>query len=271
MAIPTTLALLGLPQELRDRIYDYALNAEHNHNTAPPADRGYRQAQVGPWTLNFDTQPPQATYLSLLRCNRQLYQEVTKYLAHNDPQTDITAELDLHAKFPDMTTEWKCVPRCPSQAAQDLHISLNMLNLLDREFKAQDYHTVLLKPLFEIIKYYVFKGPYFARSQPLRQRLKLGTVIITVIAATPVDGVVHRYPGLGGGLELLFRRLQSGVGCLAGSGLLEGTVGALGIHSDGQPNPYRYEVQSHKYQEVNRISLARAGIRWDLFSGHMNA
>ncbi|KAK0248655.1 hypothetical protein LTR12_010566 [Friedmanniomyces endolithicus] len=253
MAIQSTLALLGLPQELRDRIYDYAINAEHDHNTAPPADRGHRQAQAGPWTLKFDTQPPQATYLSLLRCNRQLYQEVKKYLAHNDPQTDVTAELDLHAKFPDMTAEWKCVPRCPSQAAQDLHISLNMRNLLDREFKAQDAHTLLLKPLFEILKCYVFKGPYFARSQPLHRSLELGTV--------------HH----GDYCDTGRWRLQSGVGCLAGSGLLEGAVGALEIHSDGQPNPYRYEVQSHKYQEVNRTSLARAGIRWDLFRGHMNA
>ncbi|KAK1815187.1 hypothetical protein LTR12_010446 [Friedmanniomyces endolithicus] len=241
MATPKTPAFLGLPQELRDCIYDYALQAEHPKTSSSVSNRAYKEVQAGVWTLNFDKQPPCATYLSLLRCNQQLYRELTAYLANDALQSDVAAKLDVRTMYPDMLTAWTRIPRPPTQAAQDLHIAVRMRNLFDPGLYTRQRPTILLQPLFEILRCYSFKGPYFARAQRLRQPLKLRTVRFTLTSAIPLEKLVHVYGSPAAQLEALFRKLGELIARLARSGLLVGAVAAM----------------------EDYVFFANAGFRWD--------
>jgi len=159
MSNPPPCSLLGLPQELRDGIYEYALNAESGPACSSTTwiDRtvSHKQAHCAGWTIHFDRQCPRATYLSLVRCNRQLWREITSLLEYPaTPQgtARLTATFAPHTRS--ISTEWTCIPRSPSQL-QDLFISVNVRNLFDPSLSTPHQHDVLLRPVFEILRRYV--------------------------------------------------------------------------------------------------------------------
>ncbi|KAK0253036.1 hypothetical protein LTS09_011946 [Friedmanniomyces endolithicus] len=251
-----------IPQELRDCIYDYALQAEHPETLSSVSNRACKEAQAGVWTLNFDKLPPCATYLSLLRCNQQLYREITAYLANDARRSDVAAKLDVRATYPHMLTAWTRIPRPPTQAAQDLHIAVRMRSLFDPGLYTRQRPTILLQPLFEILRCYSLRGPYFARAQRLRQPLKLRTVRLTLSSAIPFENLVHVYGSPAAQLEALFRKLGELIARLARSGLLVGTVAAMEVCLEGQ-DTLRVPVTSNIFDEQDYVFFANAGFRWD--------
>ncbi|TKA82521.1 hypothetical protein B0A55_01233 [Friedmanniomyces simplex] len=259
MATPPTPTFLGLPQELRDCIYDYALHAEHRNPAVSQA-----ALPCAAWTIHFNKHHPQATFLSLTQCNRQLWREITAYLAHQARPTDVPAKLNIHTAYPDMTTQWSCIPRPPTtqQAAQDLLIRIKMRKLFEPALSTPHQHDVLLRPLFDILRRFIFRGPHSARARPLRQPLRLRTVRVELISAIPFEELVYVYGSPAVQLEVLFGHLKALVARLARSGLLNGAVAALEVCLDGQKTD-QIPVTSDSWDERDHVFFANAGFRWD--------
>ncbi|KAK4889722.1 hypothetical protein LTR27_011523 [Elasticomyces elasticus] len=262
MAAPRQCTLLGLPPELRDQILDYALSSELGTKGVPLPEGAAvtKQAQCLAWTINFDRHCPLATYLSLMRCNGQLWREVTAYLLQDSTQT-IPAKVTIHTGYPDMVAEWTCIPQPPA-LVQDLDISVKLRNLFDPALSTPHQHNVLLRPLYEIIRRYIMKGPHFAREPLLRTPLKLRTVRITMSSAIPLEDLIYVYGSPAVQIAVLCGHLKGLLARLARSGIMMGAVEALELGVEGEKME-RFPVTMNIWDEQDYVFFNDAGFRWD--------
>ncbi|EMC96157.1 hypothetical protein BAUCODRAFT_147805 [Baudoinia panamericana UAMH 10762] len=261
MQLASTPAFLTLPKELRDSIYEYALDGNTQVHVVPTTTE---RTQCTAWRLHHSTTPPVATYLSLLRCCRETYREVTALLNRASLPASTTV-LQLHAAYPDMQTAFLRIPR-PPERLHDLHIDLKLGNMWDPVFNTPGQQEVLMRPLFEILKRYCHYGPHMGRNQPLITPLKLDVVQIVVSSAITLSELDFVFDSPRSRLAMLFGRFKNLLMKLARSGILFDAIHAFEVRLradlfDG--DWHRMPVTSNMWDEQDYVFYHNAGFSWD--------
>lgn len=258
MAHPTACPSLSLPQELRDGIYEFALNTADGHVQDLRELPSASTCRSAGWTLHLGDRAPTATFLSLMLCCRQLRVEVGQFLRQCQGQ----AKLQIHASYPDMKTEWSFIQTPPEQLTE-LDISLKIGNLFDPRLDYLEYEDVLFRPVFDILKRFIHSGPHLARTRPLSQPLELRTVRITIASATPVNEMTYVFASPAATLYMMFGRFNALLGRLARSGLLVGVIGAFEAKMEGDEEEWeRTAVSSDVWDEEDHVFIKDLGFRW---------
>jgi hypothetical protein len=253
-------SFLNLCQELRDIIYNYALDADFLdvHLQTQLKERTTRQ-QHDAWTVHYDKSPPAATFLSLLLTCRQMHHDLESYLCQK-ARCSSTAKLELKTAWPHMVPQWTSIPRPPAQLT-DLHITVKISNLFDPALSMTDQHRILLRPIFEVLQRYVRYGPYMSRQQPLLQPLKIGNVRIALFSAIPLDEMTWVFGNPGERLEMLHAQLKPLLARLARSGMVYGAVESFELSVNDQ-EPERMPVTANMWNEEDYVFFDHIGFRW---------
>ena len=226
---------IDLPQELRDQILGYAIAAD----VAPSLvlDRNDKDGEEHilanessgiTWTLQQQTQRTRlaATYLSVMLSCRQMYYDVQHLVTSVSASPRPTAKLTLDLVYPSVTPTWTSIP-CPPEQIRELDISIKLARMFHPTFFTKDQQNTLLRPVFEMLRHYIHRGPLFTSAAPLPKPLDLDVLRISMSPAIPLEDMTWVFGNPTLQLDVLYGHFQVLVRRLARSGLLYGSVRAL--------------------------------------------
>lgn len=260
----SSASFLGLPQELRDLIFEYAINTE-----TVPTDLGKEERSESTfdishrhllWRVSGTDGAPAATYLNIMRCNRQLRNEIGLFLQHPKPD-QATAKLELNLTYSLVTPRWTAIPAPPEQTSV-LDINIKLGHMWHPALEGADAHEPILRPVFEILKRYISYGPNFGKPSRLQQPLKLDTVRMTVDSAVPVEDMTYVFDNPTLRLQLLFEQFKMSLTRLAHSGLPPDRLGAVEVRMDGW-DWSRIPVFADMWEEQDYLRFKSLGFDWD--------
>ncbi|KAF2211753.1 hypothetical protein CERZMDRAFT_98186 [Cercospora zeae-maydis SCOH1-5] len=219
----STSSFLALPPELRDLIYQFAVEetlpwpesfTERYSNILKQhtANSSQETSSIGSTVLlliHYPSRPPRPTWLSLLQCSRTIHSEI-KHLfpltnlkpssqpVQTPPDHD-TAHILLNLTSTTLTCSWLTL-RCRPQHLRTLHIKIHLSDLghADLTSGRASCGNRIIHAIYILLRQFFTFGPHFSgkvgsSSAPLR----LKTVLIS-LAAAPVnqgkaDGQVESY------------------------------------------------------------------------------
>ena len=123
--------LLSLPQELRDRIYEWVLHLDVPPPSSPDEDGERRTIYKRLFHIRIPKQVPQTSSSSLLRCNRQISNELSQTIA----RCGITYGLDIllkdrgeeqHAIFGDKVDFYPTWTKLPAPLRHLKYLDINI-------------------------------------------------------------------------------------------------------------------------------------------------
>ena len=263
----STFHLLALPRELRDSIFEYALADEDYQLTEDlktPSNRRIKGQITGnerwAWSVQYASEAPRCTYLSLLCCNKQLKIEMQEYASRiRDP---LSAKLLLVMEYPDLWPAWHHVPGAPSQI-NVLDILIKADHMYHPAFMSRGPYNAILTTVYETVKRYIHRGPHLARPSPLHHPLKLDTVRVTLAPPVPFEEMTYVYGFPAQQLEALFDEFKGLMQRLCRSGLMSMDVGAFEIRLVGREYD-RILVTSNIWDEDDHVFFDRGGYSWDI-------
>ena len=258
--------LLQLPQELRDLIYDHLFTdedttASHDSNAI---DRQLKHLTTRhdrwQWDIHYAIAAPRATYLDLIRTNRQIREEVTAYLAARYREKAPAACLAMIIDYPNVTPTWTYLPTHPSQIVT-LDITIKLDKMYHPCFISRPPHNAILHAVFKVLKTYLSVGPHLAKATPLHSRLHLETVRITLAPPQPLEDMTYIYGFPAQQLEVLYRDFRSYMARFARSTLPYGDIESFEIRYEGQEWE-RFAVTKEIWDEGDCAFFRNGGYRW---------
>jgi hypothetical protein len=274
--------LLGLPQELRDAIYSYAI-LNIDTQTSGQANLHDFQSRTSKalstrndrwqWTVHHDTTSPRAlaTYLSLMLTCRQLHGEIIHFLQALHECNLPPTRLLLQISYPHITPTWLSLPLPPSQV-NTLHMNIKIDQLYHPSLISRPPSNPILHALTSVLSSYISHGPFFARSAPLSKKLHLDTVRVTISPPRPYEDLTHIYGFPEQQLGMLYADFLDYLRRFARSGVAWGRVGTfevrLGDGKDGDDSAgegdeefERIHVTSEIWDEGDYVFI-RGGEYW---------
>lgn len=228
-------------QELRDMIYEYALvddiTDEEEDEAVQDAlfgeqhDTRGHELLLSRWKLQYRPLPRSPTWLSLLRCNRQLAKEVRTFMASKHSQSEAVAKATVYLKYPYCTTQWQTLPRHPADIETlDLLIKVDYMYHPD----IQPPSDKLFAIVFELMKRYTHHGPYLARVSKLGRPLSLENVRLTFTLPHRNMDYIYGNPRMQ--LMMLYESLRNVMIRCARSGLIKGAIGGIQMRTEDNPD-----------------------------------
>jgi hypothetical protein len=255
--------LLGLPQELRDPIYSYAILSidpqpschANLHDFQSRTSKGLStRNDRWQWTVHHDTTSPRAlaTYLNLMLTCRQLHSEISHFLqAIKEPNVPPTRLL-LQISYPHITPTWLSLPLPPTQV-NTLHMTIKIDQLYHPSLISRPPSNPILHALTSVLASYISHGPFFNRSAPLSGKLHLDTVRLTISPPRPYEDLTHIYGFPEQQLGMLYSDFLTYLQRFARSGVAWGRIDAFEVRlGDGKEG---MDLEGQGSEEFERIQV----------------
>jgi hypothetical protein len=195
----TVSHLLNLPRELRDHIYTFLLNEQHQP-PEDPSQTGDRNANSS--TTYFQLPSPKPALLQLKLCSKQLYAEVSDTITKNINPEPKPAHLDIMVKGSSLYPTWLHLPLTPH-----LHPTVNItLRLFESAGWGSEFNTGAYRGLWSLFCALVYSGPCFDHNaRGLSSPLEFGRLRfdIRLCFPTSVDDLFGTYRDVFDRLERL--------------------------------------------------------------------
>lgn len=178
MATIKEASFLGIPRELRMKIYDYVF--DFNIEYTPPCGYGFRaDARL------------QLSWLNLMLTCATTAGEIRSIMdtaAFSVGQANTSYELDLQcSKFTLTSTKWTKIPCTPSRV-QDVIVHFNAVFLY--RFWCDGGPMTIVSELYQTLNLLIHCGPTLDSRRPLPQLMKLRQIVIHFYTSmhTEADG-----------------------------------------------------------------------------------
>jgi hypothetical protein len=262
-------SLLGLPTELRLKIYDLLLNADIDYRFIRDIyhifDSHGTQAALLPDEVSKDFQS-MLPWLNLSRCCRQIYYELrpdANKCQSSSTQCDRTYELDLdvfrgHGPLALRTATWRHIPCAPSQVTTMI-INVNVGS--GPGPWTDGGPASLARAIFQILNRTFHLGPHIFRNSLLPEHMELRDLCINVDIGRYADSNAqgcHRDP------RLNWFRFQEGWKEISRTGFLTGFVERTRLRSVGDGSE-EVEVPATRQEWPTPVGYWRGyGFQWGI-------